>query len=57
MVVGTVSEMHEAWVDVNYGHSFGSKPAVFTQVMTENGGDAVVTRHQSIDTEGFQLKL
>lgn len=54
--VGTTTT-NDTGTGVTFGASFPSKPAVFTQAQTENGGDSFVTRNWNVSTTGFSTKV
>jgi hypothetical protein len=43
--------------NVAFESSFADRPAVFSSVQTENGGQAVITRQQDVSTAGFDCRL
>ncbi|MEC3862556.1 calcium-binding protein [Mesobacterium sp. TK19101] len=58
--VGTVDSARlstAGFEGVVFPNEFDTTPAVFSQVQTNNGTDWVVTRQDSVDTDGFSLTM
>lgn len=53
--VGTTS-INQNWSNISFD-DIGGLPLVFSQSQTYNGGQAVVTRHRNVKSNGFQLRL
>jgi hypothetical protein len=54
---GYVTATNEAQTTVNFNSAFGSNPIVTTQVSSDNGAEAVVTRHASVGTNSFRVNM
>ncbi len=57
LLAGIVQNGSTSWQRVKFPIGFSTTPLVFSQVVTKNGPEAVITRHRNIDYEGFELKL
>ncbi|MEO0835467.1 MAG: Calx-beta domain-containing protein [Cyanobacteria bacterium J06642_3] len=55
--VDTNSTTNSLWSEIDFASNFLTKPAVFSQVQTQNGEQFVRTRQQSNNAEGFQLAM
>ncbi len=57
-VIGGVAEnTTEQWKYVQFPTSFGTKPLVFAQVVSENEAAAVSVRARNISKQGFEMRL
>ncbi len=54
---GYTTATNEATTTINYNSAFGSNPIVTTQVSSDNGAEAVVTRHTSVGTGSFRVNM
>ncbi len=57
LVAGTTPKGTTSWQTVKFPISFNATPLVFSQVVTTNSPEAVITRHRNINLEGFELKI
>ncbi len=55
LLVGATTTTH-AWQQVEF-QDMGGTPVVLTQSQTYSGGQAVVTRHRNVSSNGFQVRL
>ncbi|MEM8723353.1 MAG: CAP domain-containing protein [Cyanobacteria bacterium P01_G01_bin.39] len=46
-----------SWSNINFESDFATKPAIFSQVQTQNGGQFVRTRQNSSSVDGFALAM
>ncbi len=51
------STVDDSWSEITFNNSFSNTPLLFSQVMSYNDDEAVVTRIKWIDNETFQLKV
>lgn len=54
-----LSQVNHRWANVNFSGAgnFTSAPVVLSQVMTTNENVAVTTRHRSVGTQGFEVRV
>ncbi len=52
-----VSAAEGAWRQLSFHEGFDAPPVVLTQVMSDRGVEAVVTRQRNVRASGFQLRL
>jgi hypothetical protein len=57
LVAGLTTKGRTSWQHIKFPVSFGSTPIVFSQVVSNNSPEAIITRHRNIDLEGFDLSL
>ncbi|MBI1223634.1 MAG: hypothetical protein GC192_00225 [Bacteroidetes bacterium] len=57
LLAGVSARSGTSWRHIKYPISFNSTPLVFTQVVSNNSPEAVVTRIKNVDSEGFDLKI
>ena len=57
LVAGIAARGKTNWQRVKFPISFSATPIVFSQVVTNNSAEAVITRHRNIDLEGFDLRI
>ncbi|MEM7590757.1 MAG: CAP domain-containing protein [Cyanobacteria bacterium P01_A01_bin.83] len=58
--VGTVdtnATTNSSWSAINFENEFVNKPAILSQVQTQNGGQFVRTRQNSASADGFELAM
>ncbi len=54
---GNFAAVDHDWQAVGFAQAFASTPTVLSQTVSYDGPDAVVTRHQGIDANGFDVRL
>jgi hypothetical protein len=54
-----VSQVNHRWSEIDFSGAgtFTAAPVVLSQVMTTNELSAVTTRHRTIDTQGFEVRV
>ena len=57
LLAGTVQVRNETFSDVEFDSPFSSRPVVFSQVMTLNGGAAVTDRIRNVTNSGFEVQM
>ena len=57
VVVAGNSNVTHLWSNISLGSNFSSTPVVVSQTITENGIDAIMTRHQNVTAGSFDLRM
>ena len=50
-------QISAGWDAVSFDTDFDDRPAIFSQVQSQNGGDFVVMRHTAVDENGFAFGM
>ena len=57
LVAGNAPAISDTFTPVTWGYTFPATPVVFSQSQSYNEATPIVTRHQSVTTTGFSLRV